>query len=179
MKNLNMKITLTILFSILAIGCQSDPKTAACAGNDWFELGRREGAAGKQIKPEEITLRCEAAFDTNAQNLYSLGYNNGLNEYCSYENGYSLGRSGSKLLDVCPRPSDELFKAAHARGLKARELEAANQQIDRKISSVSERLKTTSSDHPEKKNLMSEINGLRQEKIAIEKRLQKIEKNVN
>lgn len=173
-----MKLALSILFSLLVIGCQSDPKTTACAGADWFELGRREGAAGKQIKPEEVTYRCQGAFDSNAQNLYSLGYNNGLNEYCSYENGFSLGKSGAKMSLVCPRPSDEVFNAAFTRGVKARELEQANQRIDRQITSVSERLKS-SSDHPTQKNLLSEMDGLRQEKTNIEKRLQQIEKRVN
>lgn len=171
-----MKVLVPIALTVLLAACQSGTKQASCMESDWFELGRREGAAGKTIKPEEISRYCKKAFDTNAQNLYSLGYNNGLTEFCSPANGYNMGRTGTKLPDVCPRPIDEPFKAAHSRGLKARELEAANRRIDRQISSVNQKLKTAPAPS---KNLMSEMDGLRQEKLNNEKRLQEIEKNVN
>lgn len=182
--NLGMIMRISVLFVVCIstlTACQSSPRRAACESTDWYELGRRAGTTGQESKLEHERKRCDGSFDITSEAVYTNGYNNGLSEYCTADNGYSLGKAGSAANKVCPRPIDEAFLSAYAAGKKVRELEIVNETLDRRISSVSEKLKTAKEKNkdPEKNKLMSELTGLEQERQANQRRMSQIEKQVN
>jgi hypothetical protein len=182
MKNRMTQITLPFLCLgiVTLVACQSSPKTVvSCESADWYELGRRTGTTGQPSQLDQERKRCTGQFDHTQEAVYINGYNNGLTEYCTNENGYALGKSGATLNKVCPRPIDEAFVAGYMRGTKVRELQQVNENIDRKISSINQRLKSAKDKKNEHGQLMSEITGLEQERQANRKRLNQIEKQIN
>ena len=178
-----MRLSVLFLVSFLSLlGCQSSPKKTVCESTDWYELGRRNGTSGLNSQMDNERRRCVGHFDTTNEAIYVNGYNNGLAEYCSIDNGYSLGKAGATANKVCPRPTDEPFLAGYARGKKVRELERMNETLDRKISSVSQKLKSAkekTAKTSEHNQLMSELSSLEQERQANQRRMGQIEKQIN
>jgi hypothetical protein len=117
---------LTFLTIFATLGCQSSPVKIACSESDWFELGRRDGAIGKPLQIQSHKARCGKDLSAANENLYVQGYNNGLSEYCSPDNGFAIGRSGGNPSKICPAPLDTHFFAAVRKGIKARQAEETN-----------------------------------------------------
>lgn len=160
------------------LGCQTADKSASCNSLDWFEIGRQSGTAGHPPALASEKKRCSGQLDASAQALYITGYNKGLSDFCTPENGYTLGRSGSPTSSACPITSRTNFQVAYKRGVRAKELSEENLQIDRKITSINEKLKTKDRNQTKSK-LKTELNGLKQQREANERNLQKIEKSTN
>lgn len=116
----------TFMAFFTALGCQAHPLRASCNETDWFEHGRRDGSAGKPLMIDAHSRRCGADFTTGAENLFIQGYNNGLSEYCTPDNGFAIGKSGGRPARICPAPLDTHFFAAVKKGVKAREAEETN-----------------------------------------------------
>ncbi|MGE0763632.1 MAG: DUF2799 domain-containing protein [Bdellovibrionales bacterium] len=185
-----MKLLMSKSLAVLLLGtlmmalsaCQSTTKLAGCESTDWYELGRRAGTTGLPSQNSLEKRRCGRHFDPPSEAIYVNGYNNGLSEYCTPDNGYALGKAGSSLNKVCPRPIDQDFVAGYNRGKKVRELENVNQNLDRKISSLNQKLKSAKESGAktgEHGALVSELTGLQQELQANRRRMTQIEKQVN
>ena len=174
-----MRLMVLLLIGGL-LGCQSNPKRTLCETADWYELGRRAGAAGQASQVEKERNRCDGHFEASQESIYTNGHNNGLAEYCTSDNGYALGKAGSAVNKVCPRPIDEGFLNGYARGKKVRELESMNENLNRKISSVSQKLKIAKNKTNQDQNqLLSELSVLEQERLANQRRMIQIEKQIN
>jgi len=136
-------VSLFILILAAAVsGCQSKPVVAGCEQRDWFELGRTDGAQGtSENKLKKYAMECPKQFRSEWETMYTNGRNAGLNEYCSPENAYELGRSGQTYLYVCPSTMEPQFLGDYRRGQRARELEIANKHVRQKSESEQDKPK--------------------------------------
>lgn len=97
----------------------------ACAGADWYSAGLQDGQSGRggSTYRQHVNL-CEAYHPAVDQASYIQGQSDGLQQYCSYDNGFTLGEQGRTLSSLCRGRSAENLKAGHAKGM-----EIYNQEI--------------------------------------------------
>lgn len=157
------------------MGCQSAPRVMPCESSDWFELGRQMGTAGRVSGAPEQRQRCPVEFTKVSEALYHNGYNYGLADYCTPEVGFETGRLGKPLLKVCPRPTNLEFEKFYAKGQKVRDIEQANIALDRKISSISGKIKKSKLNRSQKTELDTELSTLAQAKSENQKRLKELQ----
>jgi hypothetical protein len=172
-----MKTILPVVSLFLVLGCQSAPLKVTCNQTDWFELGRQDGASGLSSRLKVHREECGKFFDKMNEGLYATGYNNGLTEYCSSDNGFAIGKSGLKPTLNCPPPMDQTFLAAIQRGQEARDLEENIRRLDREISSLNQKLKTKRA--IDKDSLLTKISGLQEERAVTERKFNQIERQIN
>lgn len=177
---LNKLSHMAVLFIILSLfGCSTTDSHHECQNMDWYELGRRAGTKGQPNKEDEDLVRCQKSQTEAHQKIYLNGYNSGLSEYCTLENGFALGKSGQPSQASCPTPLNEAFNIGYERGQKVRELEIQNQTLDRQIASLNEKMKaaTQNGDQSESTEIKAELKELTQTFQANEKKLHQIEKS--
>lgn len=83
------------------------------------EVGYLDGQAGKSINAinYRIPVCKRAGVSLNLRN-YKIGRNNGLKQYCTYENGANLARQAQPLPNVCPPDLKKRFRKGWLSGKK-------------------------------------------------------------
>jgi hypothetical protein len=56
-----------------------------CKTANWFNVGEKDGSAGRESRLDQYYSSCQKANITPNQNLYEKGYQKGLNFYCRPE----------------------------------------------------------------------------------------------
>ena len=89
-----------------------------CQAGLWYERGIEDGARGRsQATVYEIAQKCHeygVRADTAA---WMRGHEEGVEQYCTPENGFVVGRRGRDYEGVCTGPTADLFLANYERGL--------------------------------------------------------------
>jgi hypothetical protein len=174
-----IKTSLALLTMIsIAVACSTPPKTFSCSEGDWFERGRADGLAGKVRNMTGYRVLCGKQLDANAESLYTGGYNNGINEYCSAANGFAIGLADGRPSTACPVPLDHVFNENVNRGREARRLKDNNQKISREISSLSQKI-SGSKEKPSAEGLRQKLQGLEKQLLANRKRIYQIESQLD
>lgn len=175
-----MKLTLvTIFFSVILSACATTQEQA-CPDTDWYELGRRQGAQGRSA--EEFSHRfasCNEEREASSQRLFQNGYNAGLVDYCSPDNGFYLGLNQYAYNQVCPATLEDEFVAEYQRGVQAYQLQQANQEIDQKIDSIFEELNQASLSKGQRTSLQTELSQLKRARARNQRQLVRIQKSYN
>lgn len=88
-------------FTAAISGCASISEDQCAAGN-WLERGYRDGLNGdSSSKISEYADKCsEYGFSVNSA-TYLRGHRDGVELYCTYENGFARGESGLAFNEVC------------------------------------------------------------------------------
>ena len=78
-----MRLYIVFIFALLT-ACTSSQKTEVCQEADWYELGRRGGAMGEEVKFKEsnLPILCKSSDPQKYHNMYLNGRNEGLIEFC-------------------------------------------------------------------------------------------------
>ncbi len=107
-----------------------------CATMDWRKRGLQDGRDGLdkgQIGNYKKQCREFNVFVDATR--YKAGYQSGLKEFCTYDNGMKQGEKGKKSAEVCPADLAAEFNKGHQAGYKIFELreeleEQKNKQED-------------------------------------------------
>ena len=120
---------------VFGVGCATLSKNE-CLQADWFEIGRRDGRLGKprSIFQNHYEACLEHSIRADRQ-AYFEGRKQGLNFYCTEQNGFDQGRRGRSLRYVCPPELEPNFLAGYAKGKEVYKYES-------KIASLKRRLRT-------------------------------------
>ncbi|MEW8079833.1 MAG: DUF2799 domain-containing protein [Candidatus Thiodiazotropha endolucinida] len=103
-------VHITVLFSLA--GCATMDKDE-CRVADWYVIGYEDGAKGHSLSYlGNHRKACANHGIAPDSELYEQGRLAGLNEYCTPQNGFELGKSGSKFNPVCLPPLTKAFKQA-------------------------------------------------------------------
>lgn len=99
-------------------GCAS-PAKKACLETDWSKLGYDEGVRGERVGTS-LSHRQSCQREGVPPDIlqYEQGRRQGLEKYCTIENGQALGARGGLYLGVCPPDLEASFKAAYHDGLQ-------------------------------------------------------------
>jgi hypothetical protein len=153
-----MKIFTILALSIFYIGCASKTKLE-CASTDWFELGRRHGLAGGEIKKDYGSAKA-CLKDPSLEKEYALqaesGYLAGLSEYCTTDNAVILGRAGIPFNNVCPDSQIEQLSTYYGRGVRIRDISENRRQVDARLTQVRNQLIDPSTSFPRRAVLEGE-----------------------
>jgi hypothetical protein len=175
---LNMKIKALALRSLLAgtlfisISCVSgSTDRATCEQQDWYELGRRDGAEGiPAARLADRQKQCSKSFNPRWEAMYANGRNAGLVDYCDGRNAYELGKSEVPYFSVCPSTVEQKFLAAYHRGQDSRNIELQNQMLDNEINDLTQRIIDSKSD-VEVHDLQGQLTELRSRRVQNEREL--------
>lgn len=117
-----------IAVSFLALAGCATMSEDDCATADWEFLGEQDGHAGEPTdKFYERAERC-SKFGYQADGAaYHEGRDRGIENYCTPDNGYEIGRSGGNYRGVCPVDLEEDFLAEFNIGRRLHELSGAHQ----------------------------------------------------
>jgi uncharacterized protein DUF2799 len=105
-----------------------------CLRADWYAVGLEDGARGQPLERAGDHRRaCAEHGVTPKIEPYLAGRNEGLKSYCTYEKGFSAGRSGHSYSGVCPAGLAGNFTAGFQRGKDIHDLRlrlgTVNEQI--------------------------------------------------
>jgi len=110
-------IVLLTVFVVLA-GCAS-PAKKACLQTDWQHIGYQEGSRGILSK-NSANQRDHCVREGMSPDMipYWQGRQQGLEEYCTPDNGLALGTDGDSYQGVCPPELHEAFMTGYKKGLR-------------------------------------------------------------
>lgn len=121
-QGINMKKTLRLSAVLLLLSLTSacalfQMSQEECMNTNWEQAGYADGAAGKL--PRSLTQAvtdCAKYGITVNQKLYHQGWKSGIRQFCTFEQGYTIGNQGLPLPTVCPEGSQKKFAAGWAKG---------------------------------------------------------------
>ena len=120
------KIIPGVLLALMAGGCATLDKSE-CREADWKIIGLEDGARGRPLSYIGNHRRACAEHGVKADlALYERGHAIGLQQFCTADNGFSLGRAGRTYNNVCPPALNGHFLAGYETG---RELRALSSDI--------------------------------------------------
>lgn len=111
-----------------------------CAVADWYEVGRTQGEQGRDSQSYRNYVEACSEFaievDTSA---YQVGWEDGIDIYCTRDNGFEEGVQGGSYNNTCPVALNDAFfnayqlgRAIRAQSERISELEIAlDKVIDR------------------------------------------------
>jgi hypothetical protein len=111
-----LKFMLVALLALLAGGCATLDQ-AECRAADWKIIGLEDGASGRPLSYIGNHRKACAEYGVKPDlALYESGHATGLQQFCTADNGFSLGRAGRAYYNVCPPALNGRFLAAYETG---------------------------------------------------------------
>lgn len=103
--------------AILALGSCATMSAEQCMAGDWAGQGYSDGAAGLAMsRLDDHARACAEHGVTPDRTAYAAGRDQGLVRYCTPDNGFAAGRSGSGYGGVCPAYLEAGFVPAYRDG---------------------------------------------------------------
>ena len=123
-----LRLLLLILPALLA-GCAVISEDECRAGN-WYERGIEDGARGRdQTLVYQIAQKCQEYGVRTDSEAWLRGHEEGVEQFCTPENGYRHGRQGRRYQGVCTGPTADLFLNAYRQGLADHQVEQYYRQL--------------------------------------------------
>ena len=120
-----MRKSITLAALVLVVACgslENDIATNQCDAAQWKGYGFQDGVRG--MESNSFTTRsqdCDPAENDVRRERYMAGYANGVERFCTAENGYNQGVTGYVYKGICPISMEDKFVKALKEGHKAAE----------------------------------------------------------
>ncbi|WP_345549076.1 DUF2799 domain-containing protein [Microbulbifer aestuariivivens] len=109
---------LALILAVLFSGGCAVISADQCRAGLWYERGLEDGARGRsQALIYEIAQQCQRHGVRVDSAAWLRGHEMGVEQFCTPENGYYLGRRGHSYEGVCTGPTADLFMGEYQRGL--------------------------------------------------------------
>jgi hypothetical protein len=121
---------------LLGVSSCATMNKSECQEADWQVIGLEDGAKGRPIS--YIGNHREACAEHGVKpdlEQYKIGRKAGLKQYCTYQNGFSRGRSGYSYNDACQAELQGEFLAGYNMGRELFGLKAEIDHLHRDIQS--------------------------------------------
>lgn len=157
-----------IIFAAAATGCASVSEDQCAAGN-WLERGYKDGLKGRSSsKISKYADQCsEYGFAVNST-AYLRGHRDGVELYCTYENGFALGENGSDFNPVCAEGVGDGFAEGYDDGRQRYEIYKEHKDLIARYDSKREKLFGIRSRFDETDLMASDIKRLRKKEARTE-----------
>lgn len=155
---------------LLLAACATLDETA-CTGGDWFAIGERDGAAGRD--QSYITNHAKACAKHGIapnQTDWERGRNEGLKLYCTPERAFENGSRGRRLNLVCPSEGLDTLIRANRRGLDLHEVNEEIDEIEDDIEDINDKLLAMDTEDPNRASLARERSQLRLDLLRLRAR---------
>jgi hypothetical protein len=125
---MSVKIILCMLCLFVFAGCSS-MSVEECKTTDWVSYGESDANRGWINNFSHWENVCREYGVQLDRKDYDLGYQKGLAQYCSFQNGYIMGNEGHPLPKICPPETQEKFTKGFIEGERSyQQKEALEQQ---------------------------------------------------
>jgi uncharacterized protein DUF2799 len=115
-------------------GCAAVSKEQCVAG-DWADLGKAHASVGKPANHlDEVVKSCGKHGITPNTDAYQSGWNQGLQNYCTPLNGFTLGKQNKRKSPICPPQMAGGFSEGYRLG---HTIWTARDRVDRAESDIS------------------------------------------
>lgn len=168
---------------ILLSGCATLSKQECLVGN-WQAIGYNDGVAG--YHSERLAAHAKACAKANITPDYSAwerGRQLGLQQYCTTNNAYNLGRRGRKLNNVCPMTAVNSLQIANQQGLDYYTLERQIEDDNRRLDEYQEELDRLKDgemlDFDSEKEARKRLLYLSSEQYDIKRRIKRIQRQLD
>lgn len=131
------KISLLVGFTILLSGCAA-MSVEQCKTANWFNVGEKDGAAGRESRLDKYYSSCQKANIVPNQKLYEQGYQKGLGYYCRPETIFNEALEGRGDFRICPLDKRESLRIYYQ---VANGYYQANSEFDRSQNDINYYLK--------------------------------------
>ena len=106
-----------ILLSLGGLSACETISESECVAGNWADLGYRDGVSGKSSsRIAEYVEKCSEFGAQVDRGRYFDGYDRGLDRYCVYDRGFSLGEDGGSYNSVCDGARAAEFRAGYEDG---------------------------------------------------------------
>ncbi len=148
-----------LLAALLLAGCAA-MSVEECRTADWREQGERDALAGyPRARLAEVREACAEAGVVPQEALYWDGWNRGIVQFCTPDNGALWGRRGNAYRNSCPPALEPAFLSRYGAGRRAydaeRRLDSLRSDQQRK-----QRELANAKDDAARKRLRSELSDL-------------------
>jgi hypothetical protein len=126
---MNMKNYIIVLFLASNLfACQSTEGDSfqlgsnACVNNNWTQIGKEVAKSGDSVRTFlKYQERCPD-ITLDDKTAYMEGYTSGIQEYCTFANGFKVAYEGGENVIVCPLELRSAYKKGFDKGAKNLEL---------------------------------------------------------
>lgn len=106
-----------------------------CENGDWSQYGRKDAMEGKaHSKFFERRKTCYEYGIKGDEKSYRQGYEEGLRNYCTFENGFKIGSLGEKYAKICPSNSYKELARGHMIGINRFEEKKRHEEFKKQVS---------------------------------------------
>lgn len=153
---------LTLLSLTTLIGCAS-MSIEECLHANWYQRGVLDGESGeKRTYVEEHAKACKEAHVVPDFARWTAGWERGIVNFCTPENGFEVGRRGSYYQRSCPPQYDADFMAGYRDGKAIYDAERKVDDLENRIRNQEKKLRDSKDDR-ERGRLRDEIRSLDRE----------------
>lgn len=112
----NIMRLLILLLVLFITGCATLSESE-CIHGDWYEIGQSDGRYGYKVsRVDKHRKACQKA-NTNVDfDAYMMGRKDGLQYYCTAQNGFDAGLNGRYYNKVCPIELERNFLEHYSYG---------------------------------------------------------------
>jgi len=127
--------------SLLLAGCATLSESQ-CVASDWRTVGYSDGLKGvpasQLLKHQNACVKHGVVPDRDE---YLAGWNDGIEQHCQPDNGFSVGERGAAYSNLCPEHLQEAFYAAYQDGRQLYLAKTEISRLERQVSQKEYRLK--------------------------------------
>ena len=132
----------TMLMAIVLLGGCASLSGEECRRGDWYGVGLSDGQAGEPYsRLNEHNRACREYQMVIDESTYAAGRNQGLKEYCRWDNAFRTGLAGQRYQHVCPPELDATFNHYNSSAYAVYHLEQELRQVDSRITDTELRLR--------------------------------------
>lgn len=131
-----------VVCGIMAIGGCATMSPEECAVADWEHLGERDGRSGQP--PEYLGRRasdCEEAGYEADQTAWRRGWDRGIADFCTPNNGFRKGLEGYSYEPICPGRLESDFLDGYEPGIAIHDARSRLEKTESEIERVEKRLR--------------------------------------
>ena len=184
--------TIFTLYLLSISGCAT-MNQSECQVANWEIIGLEDASAGRPSSYiGQHRSACAEYGIAPDLSRYMVGYEKGLTQYCTYQNGLNLGTSGRGYAGICKGAAANQFLQGYNQGKRDFDMRQAIGRLKTEISRHHQRLQNidiqidrkedaiiaSNTSTEDRRRLLSEIASLREEKQAIELELPAIEEEL-
>ena len=130
-----------------------------CRTVNWAGLGTADGQAGREPnrRLERHHNACAKLGIVPNRELYMVGWNQGIRDYCTPEQAYSMGRRGFPHESHCPGDTTRLFQINYQIGRRVYDLEGEIERVQQEIREQERKLGNRDLKPEERRTLLDRI----------------------
>lgn len=156
-----MRLSVLLVAAACALTGCATLNESECRSADWYQLGIRDGTGGYPRSRLEDHRKACGEYGMSADDAqWKEGYETGLLDYCTVENGYKVGRGGGYYSRVCPAQSEPEFVAAYDLGKETYDVEREIADLDRRVEALQQRLVSDKIDADTRKEVRRQLSDL-------------------